>query len=69
MAEILFQRLLSIVYTTLSFSLNSIIVILHPYYIFSQGNTHNSSTENMGITHEKRSSEPFRQLLQRSIVT
>jgi len=41
----------------------------HPYYIFSQGNTHNSSIENMGITHEKRSSEPFRQLLQRSIVT
>ena len=41
----------------------------HPYFIFSQGNTHNPSIENMGITHEKRSSEPFRQLLPRSIVT
>ena len=39
--------------------------ILHPYHIFSQGNTHNSSIENMGITHKKRSSESFRQLLQR----
>ena len=27
--------------------------------------THNSSIENMGITHEKRSSQPFRQLVQR----
>ena len=39
--------------------------ILHPYHIFSQGNTHYSSIENMGITHKERSSESFRQLLQR----